>query len=746
MTGTTEIGYDRRAVIINGRRTLLLSGAIHYPRSTPEMWDTMMAESKAAGLNAIETYVFWNFHERERGVFDFSDRLDLRRFCETAQKHDLYVILRIGPYICAEINYGGFPAWLRDVPGIQIRTLNEPYMREKERWVRLLCDYLRPMFAPQGGPIIMAQIENEYNLIAPTYGEDGQRYLAWSIELGQSLNLGVPWVMCVGGMPGAIETLNGFYRHEQIAEHRAAHPDQPALWTEHWTGWYDLWGQPHHARTPEAVAYGAARFVAGGGTGINYYMWHGGTNFGREAMFLQTTSYDYSAPLDEYGLVTTKSRHLGRLHRALLRHADELLAHEEQAPQPLGAAQSAYVYGGLVFLCNDDPEAAATVAYGGASYTLAPRSVQLLSGGAVVFNSALVFPEDVVGRVMRPGVASLSAWSQWSEPLPAARPDAPVRVASPVEQLQLTRDESDYCWYSASLTAASGGPAELTLTAAADYMYIYIDGALAAHGPSRLDENRSRTDDDLETLMRALEMRYEGAPPSGNPHSFRHTFTVDLTPGEHRLDILCAAVGMIKGDWQIGFANMADERKGLWGAVELNGAPLAGAWELRAFLAGERYGIYGPAAPLTPWAAAQPQTRPLTWLRATFARPVGDAPLALDLGSMGKGMAWLNGRCIGRYWLVPGDQPHDPWFTGVVDVVDPGQPTQRYYHLPSAWLREENELVLLEEQGGAVGDIAYRDGEPPTSCRRLWSWERCMACDMLVMMVTYRAYQDDHTF
>ncbi|HEU5087113.1 MAG TPA: beta-galactosidase family protein, partial [Roseiflexaceae bacterium] len=338
----TTLAYDQRAVMLDGRRTLLLSGAIHYPRSTPAMWDEMMQRSKAAGLNTIETYVFWNLHEEQRGVFDFSGRLDLLHFCRLAQKQGLYVILRIGPYICAEINYGGFPAWLRDVPGIELRTLNEPYMREMERWVRLLCDYLHTMFAPNGGPIIMAQIENEYNLIAPSYGDQGQRYLAWSIELGQSLNLGVPWVMCVGGMPGAIETLNGFFVHHEIDAHHAKHPDQPALWTEHWPGWYDVWGQPHHLRTPESVAYGAARFVAAGGTGINYYMWHGGTNFGREAMYLQTTSYDYTAPLDEVGQETTKSRHLARLHGVLWQYERAIVDNRRAEAQALGEHQTAY--------------------------------------------------------------------------------------------------------------------------------------------------------------------------------------------------------------------------------------------------------------------------------------------------------------------------------------------------------------------------------------------------------------------
>jgi hypothetical protein len=139
-----QIGYDRRALLIDGERTLLLSGAIHYPRSTPAMWPELIRRSREAGLNTIETYVFWNLHEAERGVYDFSDRLDLVAFCREAQRQGMHVILRIGPYICAEINFGGFPAWLRDIPGIQFRTINAPFMAEMERWVRWLCAYLDP--------------------------------------------------------------------------------------------------------------------------------------------------------------------------------------------------------------------------------------------------------------------------------------------------------------------------------------------------------------------------------------------------------------------------------------------------------------------------------------------------------------------------------------------------------------------------------------------------------------------------
>ena len=216
------VSYDRRAVTIDGRRTLVLSGAVHYPRSTPAMWPDLMRETRAAGLNTVETYVFWNLHERRRGVLDFSDRLDLVRFCRLAQEAGLHVILRIGPYICAETNYGGLPPWLRDLPGIRMRTWNRPFMDEMARWVRVLCEALRPMFAPAGGPIILAQIENEYANIAKHYGEDGRRYLAWSVELGQSLNLGVPWVMCYGGALARWKPVARGRRTRPLAWYRAA--------------------------------------------------------------------------------------------------------------------------------------------------------------------------------------------------------------------------------------------------------------------------------------------------------------------------------------------------------------------------------------------------------------------------------------------------------------------------------------------------------------------------------------------
>ncbi|KPK96844.1 MAG: hypothetical protein AMK75_07810 [Planctomycetes bacterium SM23_65] len=400
-----RVSYDHRAIKIDGKRTLILSGAIHYPRSTPGMWSELFKRSRDAGLNTVETYVFWNHHERERRLYDFSGRLDVRRFVATAARHGLYVILRIGPYICSETNFGGFPAWLRDLPGIRMRTFNEPFMREMERWVRFFTGYMRGLYAPEGGPIILAQIENEYELIGKKYGRDGKKYARWAIDTALSLDLGIPWIMCVGSAAGAIETINGFYAHPHLDKHFRKHPDQPALWTENWPGWYDTWGAAHRVRMTENVAWATARFFAAGGTGVNYYMWHGGTNFGRTTMYLQTTSYDFDAPLDEWGLATTKSKHLARLHKVLAEHADVLVQSERAKPKRLGRSQYAYRYArgkrSLVFLCNDASEAAAELTWDGKTYRIPPVSVTVLAGGRPVMNTAQIRRSSVIKRRMR---------------------------------------------------------------------------------------------------------------------------------------------------------------------------------------------------------------------------------------------------------------------------------------------------------------------------------------------------------
>ncbi len=736
-----KVDYDSRAVRVDGHRTLILCGAMHYPRSTPEMWPGLMRRSREAGLNTVETYVFWNLHERHRGVYDFSGRLDLAHFCHAAAAEGLHVIVRIGPYICGETNYGGFPTWLREIPGMEMRTWNEPFMREMACWCRKLMEYIRPLLASNGGPIILVQFENEFNNIAAQYGDAGRRYLQWCVELGASLGIQEPMIMCAGGAEGAIETINSFYLFDQLEQHWEKHPEQPAISTEFYTGWYETWGYPRHTRDMVDMGYSLLRFIAAGGSGVNYYMWHGGTNFGREGMYLQAASYDFDCPLDESGLPTTKYHYLARIHHFLLGHADRLLATDRARPRnlevlsgPVGqredkvlkamgggmpgefvdahAEQPRQVYfeygegsDRLVFLCNDDTQAPALVTFEGQRYELAPQSVAAFSGGKMVLNSAMRHEEDVVQRVMKP-LDLLETFESAAEPLPGEWPEPfrdTIPVAEPMEQLQFTQDQSDYCWYSAELPPSASGPGLLRLAAAADLVHVFVDGVYRATTPTPLMENRN-----LFPESGAL-----GDSPLWAPvreATFEQTFTLLLPEGARRLDLLCVSLGLVKGDWMLGLQNMVHERKGLWGPVSWTGEELSN-WTIQPGLLGERQGLpqngQGRHAE-TPTIAASG----LRWWWSRFQAPEGDSPLFLDLAGMTKGLIYLNGRCLSRYWLLPasGEDPFNRYRAPVMH--HPGhEPTQRYYHVPRSWVMKENDLVLLEEIAGDASRVSLVECE-----------------------------------
>ena len=194
-----NVSYDSNAIIINGERRIIFSGSIHYPRSTEAMWPDLIQKAKDGGLDAIETYIFWDRHEPQRRKYDFSGRLDFIKFFQLIQDAGLYVVMRIGPYVCAEWNYGGFPVWLHNMPGIQLRTNNQVYKNEMQTFTTKIVNMCKQanLFASQGGPIILAQIENEYgNVMTPAYGDAGKAYINWCAQMAESLNIDVPWIMC----------------------------------------------------------------------------------------------------------------------------------------------------------------------------------------------------------------------------------------------------------------------------------------------------------------------------------------------------------------------------------------------------------------------------------------------------------------------------------------------------------------------------------------------------------------------
>jgi len=225
-----DVTYNNRSMIVGGKPVLLLSGSVHYPRSTPAMWPSIFAKMKAAGMNAIESYVFWNYHQTSLAMhnasqYDYSGRGNVSYFLDLAAQHDLFVIWRLGPYICAEWPNGGMPEWLRQIDGMKSRTPTQPYQNVSGQWMHDHIEYVRPHFAANGGPIIMLQIENELS------GPSNTPYVEWLGVLVKELDAGLPWIMCHGAHANdTIETYNGCDGRGFVAGQTAQ--NLPAMWSE----------------------------------------------------------------------------------------------------------------------------------------------------------------------------------------------------------------------------------------------------------------------------------------------------------------------------------------------------------------------------------------------------------------------------------------------------------------------------------------------------------------------------------
>ncbi|KAL0305806.1 UNVERIFIED_CONTAM: Beta-galactosidase 8 [Sesamum radiatum] len=273
------------------------------------------------------------------------ERFDLVRFVKEVHEAGLFVHLRIGPYACAEWNYGGFPVWLHFIPGIQFRTTNSLFKREMERFLAKIVNLMKDenLFASQGGPIILAQVENEYGNVEWAYGVAGELYVKWAAETAVGLNTTVPWVMCAqeDAPDPIINTCNGFY----CDRFSPNSPFKPKMWTENYVGWFLAFGYAVPFRPVEDLAFAVARFFETGGTFQNYYMYFGGTNFGRTAGGpLVATSYDYDAPINEYGFINQpKWGHLRDLHIAI-EQCEEHLVNANATQISLGKNLEAHVY------------------------------------------------------------------------------------------------------------------------------------------------------------------------------------------------------------------------------------------------------------------------------------------------------------------------------------------------------------------------------------------------------------------
>ena len=305
-----------------GKPYQIISGTIHYPRVPREYWRDRLRKARAMGLNTVETYVFWNLHEPRPGVFDFSGQLDLARFIRMAQEEGLNVLLRPGPYVCAEWEAGGLPSWLVGDQEVQVRTRDLKFLAAAQRYLDRVGKEVANLQATHGGPIIAIQVENEYG----SYGHDKEYIEAIRKEvvhagLGDSLlytsdgadqlpNDALPDLLAVINF-GPGDAKRDFAK---LAELR---PHQPMTTGEYWDGWFDAWGNKQHVHTDAEAQAEEIDWILGQGYSVNLYMFHGGTTrgfmnganmgSGSDARYEpQTTSYDYDAALDEAGRPTRK--------------------------------------------------------------------------------------------------------------------------------------------------------------------------------------------------------------------------------------------------------------------------------------------------------------------------------------------------------------------------------------------------------------------------------------------------------
>jgi beta-galactosidase len=307
------------AFLLDGKPLQIVSGELHYARIPREYWRHRLRMARAMGLNTIATYVFWNYHEVRPGVFDFhTGNRDLAEFIRIAQEEGLWVILRPGPYVCAEWDFGGLPSYLLKTPGMTVRSDEPRYMKAAQRYINAMATEVRPLLITHGGPILMVQVENEYG----SFGSDSG-YKEATRKMLVDAGIDVPlftadgdWLFQKGGVPGVFAAANGEMNYDSLTKRVDAFNGGhgPYMVAELYPGWLTHWAEPFPV-TPVDSFLPAYDSMLKRGVSINLYMFHGGTNFGftsganyTRALPIEPsmTSYDYDAPLSEAGWPTPK--------------------------------------------------------------------------------------------------------------------------------------------------------------------------------------------------------------------------------------------------------------------------------------------------------------------------------------------------------------------------------------------------------------------------------------------------------
>ena len=329
--------------LLNGEPFIVKAAEVHYPRIPRPYWEHRIQMCKALGMNAVCIYIFWNIHEQREGEFDFTGNNDVAEFCRLAQKNGMYVIVRPGPYVCAEWEMGGLPWWLLKKKDIRLREQDPYFMERVKIFEQKVGEQLADLTIQKGGPIIMVQVENEYG----SYGENkpyvseirdclrgiyGEKLALFQCDWSSNFEK--------NGLDDLVWTMNfgtGANIDNQFRRLGELRPEAPKMCSEFWSGWFDKWGARHETRPAKDMVDGMREMLEKG-ISFSLYMTHGGTSFGHWAganspgFAPDVTSYDYDAPINEYGLTTPK---FWELREMMKKFSDKKLPNVPKAPMPI---------------------------------------------------------------------------------------------------------------------------------------------------------------------------------------------------------------------------------------------------------------------------------------------------------------------------------------------------------------------------------------------------------------------------
>ncbi len=529
--------------LLDGSPFQIISGEIHYARIPREYWRHRIQMAKAMGCNTIATYVFWNYHEVKPGEFDFSSgNRNIAEFLRIAQEEGMWVLFRPGPYSCGEWDLGGIPPYLLSVPDIKLRCMDERYMSAVTRYIERMAELIRPFLVTSNGPILMVQIENEYG----SYGND-RNYMKRLKQIWQENGIDVPfytsdgatpYMLEAGTLPGCVVGLDPCSSIEGYNLARKMNPGVPVFSSETYPGWLTHWGE-EWARPDTAKLLKQVEFLMDNKISVNFYMIHGGTNFGFTAgansggqgYQPDLTSYDYDAPINELGQPTEKYFALREM---------------------LGR-------------------------YSGGDKPLAPVP-------------------DPIPVTEIPAIEMLpvtSVWENLPEPIQSVQPQ-------PFEYYQ---HYYGLALYRTNLIGRKSGT--LKITDLHDYATVFIDGEYVGKLDRKEGEN-------------SIEI-----PPSQNEYPV--------------LDILVEGMG------RINFSQELVDRKGITERVSLNGMTLMN-WDV-FLLPMDRNYIAGLTKSL------EVSNRQGVFFKGKFELETA-ADTYIDLSGYSKGIVWVNGNNLGRYWEI----------------------------------------------------------------------------------------------